>query len=133
MKYLSILRYVFLGLSALIVLLWFIGVSSDVDGMMYWMYFMLAITIACALLFPLLNLVKDPKSAMRSMIGLLIVAVVFFIAYSASDTTPVVTPGNVFDNPTELKLSDTGLYTTYVVFGAAILSVLFTEIYNFFK
>lgn len=133
MKYLSYLKYAFLVISALVVILYFVGVASDVDGMLYWAYILLGLTIAAAIILPAVNLAKNPKGALRSLIGLAVIVIVAGVAYALSDSAPIITAANTYDNPTELKLSDMGLYVTYTALGVAVLSIVVSEIYNVFK
>ena len=107
--------------------------QPDVDAMLRWTYAMVGIATLCAVLFPIINIAQNPKSAIRSLIGLAIVAVVVLIAYSLSDATPVYTPSNNYTNAMELRLSDTGLITTYFALGIAVLSIVVTEVYKLFK
>ncbi|MFI3262773.1 MAG: hypothetical protein R3Y26_07675 [Rikenellaceae bacterium] len=137
MKYLSILRYALTIVSIVIVMLPFIqggGETTDVDTMLNWTYGLVFFTIAAVIVLPLLNIAKNPKAAVRSLVGILIVGVIFAIAYSLSSSTPIeVSASKVYDNPLELKLSDTGLFMTYAAFGLSILSIFFGEVYKLFK
>lgn len=139
MKYLSIIRIVLIVISVAIVAAAFLTQGSapepNVDAMLRWTYAMVGIATLSAVLLPLVNIAKNPKSAVRSLIGLAIVAVVVLIAYALSDATPVYTPGNAegYTDALELRLSDTGLITTYIALGIAIASIVVTEVYNLFK
>ena len=132
MKYLSIIRYVFLAISVLTVLLFFVGVS-DVDLMLNWAYILLGLTIAVSILFPAANLAKNPQGAIRSLVGLAIVVVVLGISYAMASDAVIVTPVNTFDDPMALKLSDMGLFATYIALGVAILASIIGEVSNIFK
>lgn len=105
----------------------------EVDTMLRWTYVMLGLSAVCVVVLPLFNLAKNPKSALRSLMGLGIVAIVVIIAYSLSSSADIVTATKTYNNAMELKLSDTGLYTTYVAFAVAVLSILVTEVYKLFK
>ncbi|MDE6183052.1 MAG: hypothetical protein K2F53_01350 [Rikenellaceae bacterium] len=137
MKYLSIIRIALIVISVLIVAIPFFSQGSEpqpeVDMMRRWTYAMIGMALAAVVVLPIFNIAKNPKSAVRSLIGLAIVAVIVLIAYALSDATPVSTPSNTYVNPTELRLSDTGLITTYIAFGIAILSIVVTEVYKLFK
>lgn len=137
MKYLSIIRYVLILVSVLVVVVPFIQGSStniDVDTMLRWTYLLVGLTLATIIVMPIFNLAKNPKASVRSLIGLLIVGVAFAIAYSLSSSEPIeATAIKIYDNPLELKLSDTGLFMSYVAFGLAIISILFGEVYKLFK
>ncbi len=134
MKYLSILRYVLLIASVVVVAQGFTGAEIVVDTMLNWAYILMGITAVLSVGMPLINLAKNPAAAVRSLIGVAIVAVVLVVTYNLSDATPITTAtGDVFDNELELRLSDTGLYTTYFAFGVCVLSIIVLEIYNMFK
>ncbi len=139
MKYLSIIRIVLIVISVVVVAVPFMTQGSapqpEVDTMLRWTYAMVGLGLASVILLPLFNVAKNPKSAIRSLIGLAIVAVVVLVAYSLSDATPIYTPGNPegYTDAMELKLSDTGLITTYIALGVAVLSIVVTEAYKLFK
>lgn len=123
-----------LFVSVLIVVLFFTGSDPDnVDPLFFWTYSLLGLSIATAVLLPTINLAQNPKGALRSIMGVVVVLVVLAIAYGMSDGTPVVTATDTYDNVAELRLSDTGLYTTYIALGAAFFSIIALEAYNMFK
>ncbi|MFI3267515.1 MAG: hypothetical protein R3Y51_02235 [Rikenellaceae bacterium] len=110
------------------------GEVTDVDTMLNWTYGLLGLTIVAVVVLPLFNLAKNPKAALRSLVGILVVGIVFAIAYSLSSDAPIeVSAAKVYSDPAELKLSDTGLFMTYAAFGVAIISILFGEVYKLFK
>ncbi len=137
MKYLSIIRYLFIAISVLVVVLAFAlspaGADPNVDMMLRWMYVLLGLSVASAILAPLFSIARNPKSAVRSIIGLVVIVLVAIIAYNLSSDEPVQAATKIYDDPMELRLSDMGLFTTYVVFACAIISIVVTEIINAFK
>lgn len=133
MKYLSIVRYLFLAISVLAVGSYFVGVA-DVDAMLYWAYVLLGLTVASVIILPLLNVISNPKGAASSLLGLVIVAAVLGVTYSMASDAPIVnSAGGFFEDSLELKLSDMGLYTTYFTMATTILIVVGGEIRNIFK
>lgn len=134
-KLLSIFKYVLLAISALTILsIFFLGEDGGTNVMLVWTYILLGLTLAAALVFPLINLVQNPKAAMRSLIGLGVMIVVLAVSYAMSNTDPVVnSAGGFFTDPSELIVTDMGLYTTYIALGAAILAVVFGEVRNSIK
>ena len=104
--------------------------------LMYWAYFLFALACFFAVLFPLISVVKNPKGAIKVLGIVAAMVIVAFVAYSVADTTPIQgtssTPNPDFSNPTVLSLSDMGLYTTYVLFGVALLAVVFSTVKGFF-
>ena len=137
MKYLSIIRYLFIIVSVLVVVLAFAlspaGADPDVDMMLRWTYILLGLAVGAAVLAPLFSIARNPKSAVRSLLGLVLVVIIVAISYSLSSDEPVQAATKVYDNATELRLSDTGLFTTYVAFALAIVTIVVTEIINVFK
>ena len=140
MKVLSIVKYLLLAVSVVLavgVMFSAEGTSSQsmfLDAVLYWSYGLVGATILGAIIFPLVNLIKNPKGAMRSLLGLALLVVVLCVGFALSSAEPVVTAANhVFDNVLELRLSDVGLYTIYIVFAASILTIVVTEIVNVIK
>ena len=134
MKYLPIIKYVLFGLSAALVPLFLLMGEASVGTMLVWAYILLGITIVVALLMPLITLIRNPKGALRSLIGLGIVVVVMGVCFALSSAEPVADSTGVhFDDPLTLRLSDTGLYAAYAALAAAVLAILFVELRNAFK
>ncbi|MCC8035157.1 MAG: hypothetical protein LIO77_04385 [Rikenellaceae bacterium] len=133
-KILSLIKYVLLAISVVALIFVFVRGEGGVPMILNWAYVLFIIAVAITILFPLFNIATNPRGAMRSLIGLLVVVVVLGIAYAMSSTEPVTnSAGGFFTNPTELKISDTGLITTYIALGVAFLVVIFGEIRNSFK
>lgn len=135
MKYISLITYVLGGISVLLVGLFMFNTSSDLllDILMWWSYALVGIAVLVTLILPLINTIQNPKNAMRSVIGIAGVAVIVGIAFLFSSGETITTAVTVYDNELVLKLSDTGLYTTYVAFAAAIISVVAGEVSKTFK
>lgn len=104
--------------------------------LMIWAYILFALACFFAILFPLIGVVKNPKGALKIMGIVAAMALVAGISYSMADTTPIIgtssTPNPDFSSPAVLSLSDMGLFTTYVLFGLAIASVLFSSVKGLF-
>lgn len=109
-------------------------VTGGLDFLFTWSFAMIVITIVSALMMPLFGILQNPKSAVRSLIGLGIIVVMFLVAYAMADTTPItLASGEVRDDLFELKFSDMALYSTYFAFAGVILTIVGTEIYKIFK
>lgn len=136
MKYISFIKYALLIISAILVILFMVGALGEdaaVTAMLDWMYVLLALGVATAIFMPVINIIQDPKKSVRSLMGLAIVAVVLIVAYAFASDAPVVTATKVFDNPIELKFTDTSLYAMYAALAAAVASILVGELTNLFK
>lgn len=134
MKYLPILKYALVGLSALFVIVYLFFLNEqDIDFLLRWTYFLLIAAAALAFLFPVVNIIQNPKGSARSMVGFLIVAVVLGVSYALGSSEPVVTVVDNFDDPLTLKLADTGLFAMYASLIGAIVVAVGGEIIRVFK
>lgn len=97
-------------------------------------YVALGLCIILALLFPVINIVSQPKNAVRVLIGIGALVVIGIIAYSFAS--------NEFTELQlrALKISEAGsrvvgaaLIGTYIIAGASILAILYAEVSNFIK
>lgn len=132
MKYLPILKYALLLLSVAAIILGM--VADSIDLMLVWSYALIFLTIGLTIIMPLIGLLQDPKAALRSMIGLGAIVLVFGVSYALSSAEPIkLASGAMMDNVTALRFSDTALYAMYISFSAVIVSILGSEIYKSFK
>ncbi len=100
-----------------------------------WGYVLFGIAVVAALAFPIIRLLTRPKEAMKSFIGVAVIAVLVLIAYSMSDGTPLnligyTGPDNV---PNTLIWTDTIIYTMYFLFAGAFLAIVGGELYRRFR
>jgi hypothetical protein len=78
----------------------------------------------CALFaigIPLVQSFGDPKSLLKSGLGVLGIVVIFLVSYGLADDTGDTTAATA-------KLVGAGLITTYFCFFAAIIGIVYTEI-----
>lgn len=134
-KALSLLQYVLIGISTLsVATLLFMSEDAAVGLMLTWAYILSGLTIVFTIVMPMVNLIKNPQGALSSLVGLAIIAVVLGLSYALASDMPIVnSAGGFFENSLELKLSDTGLFATYVAMAVAIVVVIGGEIRNSFK
>jgi hypothetical protein len=109
--------------------------GSSLEYFIYWGYFLLIAAAGFALIFPLVKMVINPKSAVKAFIGIVIFAIVIFISYSFADDAVMKIPGynGPANVPETLKLTGTGIFTMYIMMALAIFSILYTEIVGLFK
>ncbi len=145
-KIITISLYVLMGVSVLLMLIFYFG--TDVPGtadtpmrepvvtetILIWAYILVGLAIFAALIFPAIRMVTNPKNAKKTLIGLVGVAAIVFIAwqFSSDEVLPLATenPDNV---PHVLKMAGTQLGTMYILLALAILSIFYTEIRNIFR
>ncbi|RXQ89819.1 hypothetical protein EO244_13630 [Ancylomarina salipaludis] len=137
-KYLNILTYVMLGLTVVFVAMFYFGGEVPnaayptpvyTDSLIYWAKALFYITVGLSILFPVLQIISDPKGAIKGLIGLAGLGVIILIAYSLSDGTLLNLPGYTGgdNNEGSLKFADTVLYTMYILGVGAIVSIVVTE------
>lgn len=107
---------------------------ADCEWMMWWMYGIVVIGVIAALISPVKNLFTSPKSALTTLVGLVVAALVIGGCWMISSAAPVPnSAGGFFEDVFDLKFTDTILYVTYLVGGISILSILVGEIRSAIK
>ncbi len=111
-------------------------VYYSTDIALVWSYILVFITALLAIVFPLIHMFSNPSTMIRTLIILVVIAVVVGGAYMLGSQTPLDIPGyQGTDNsdPHTLKLVDMGLISTYFILGLTMLSILYSEIAKYFK
>ena len=102
---------------------------TNTPALMYLMYGMFALCVAVTVIAALIQfgsaLKDNPKAALISFMGLILLAVVLIITYNmGSDETMMLGGGVTYDNKFLLKLTDMFLYSTYVLLIVAAIGTL---------
>jgi hypothetical protein len=143
----SITLYVIIGITAILILLFFAGgyVSGtkgtnlaeplNTDYILIWNAALLVIAIILTIVFTVLSLLMNPKRALRSLIILGVVAIIIFISYQFASGEPLkLVNYNGPDNiASTLKIVDTGLFLSYFLLIIAFGAILYFEISQAFK
>ena len=118
-------------LYGIIVILALIGWFGNKAGLALGVgYALIGISIAMVLIFSILTLIEAPKKSIRSLIGFAAIIVIFLIAYFAASD---VSLSKEVVSATYTKLVGGSLTLLYIVGGFAIVSILVSEVYSFFK
>ena len=93
------------------------------------MYGMFAVTVIATLVGAIAQfggaLKDNPKGAIKSLIGLILLIVLLIVTYNiGSSETVIMGGGTEYTNVTMLKVTDMLLYSTYVLFGLAAIGTL---------
>lgn len=88
------------------------------------LWIVLGVAVVSVVAFSIIEVVKDPSKLKKVVINLVIVGAIFGIAYSLSSDTPVTFVSGETSTAEEAKWTDVGLYTFYIMFGMAALSVV---------
>jgi len=138
----KILNYFLIALfvaSAAFALVFYFG--GEVEGAAYptpiytdpfinWAIFLLFAATAVTIVFEAVSLILRPQNALRTLMSIGILAVIVIISYNLADATPLVLPGyEGADNvPSMLVMSDMLLFSTYILVGVLLVSIIVTEI-----
>lgn len=132
-KIFSIILYALLGVSALLSVLFFVDVVSE-GILINWCYFLLGIATLTAVIFPIIGMTQNPKSAKNALIGVVGLVAVIAIAYALAGGEEVYNSNAIMlaDSSTS-KLSEAGLISFYILGAGAIGVIIFSEIAKIFK
>jgi len=106
------------------------------DIALMWAYILVLITLIAAIAFPLVAVISNPKALVRLLIVLAGFAVLVVVSYLlASDTAIEIIgyDGTGNSDPGTLKMVDTVLFLTYMLFGLAVGSILYAIVSKAFK
>lgn len=109
--------------------------GSATDMSIIWTAILLFVAVLLAVVSTVFATATDTKSLVKMGIGLVAAVVIIGIFWSISDDTPLNLVGYEGDQNQGawLKVSDTGIFTTYLCLGGAVLSIVVTEIYQLFR
>ncbi|MBE9517036.1 MAG: hypothetical protein IMY68_00660, partial [Bacteroidetes bacterium] len=99
-------------------------------------YILVLLTAIAAIVFPLIAVISHPKALIRLLIVLAGAAVLVVVSYVLSNDKPIdiigyTGTGNT--DPGTLKMIDTVLFITYMLFGLALGSILYAIVSRAFK
>ena len=99
--------------------------NAPVDNMLYCAYAFAAIAILAVVIgVVVIGGMNNPKSLLKLVLGLVAIAAVVAVAYVLAPGTPAVGYIGPEVPAGTLKLTDTILNLTYLLFGASILSLV---------
>ena len=103
------------------------------DIFLYLGYTLVLLAAVAAVILPLINALGNPQSLLKSGAGLLLVVVLYFVAYAFSGSE-VTQEYSKFDVGPELsKIVGGTLIMAYLLLGFAIIGIVFTEFNKIFK
>ena len=136
MKLAKYLKWILLGISAILLVVFFLlphSTVSDpmVDTYIIWAYILVAIALVLVLAFLLISVSKSKKSLI-TFLALIVGAVVLVaVCWLLAPGGEVAT--NADYTPKVSKFSDAALYVTYAMVAASILAIIWSAISNAIK
>jgi hypothetical protein len=141
-KILRILLIILLAISAVLAVI-FYGGGEDISGnpaytniFILWAYILTGLSVGLALIFPIIQMITNPKNAKKGLVGIVALAVFVAIAYgvSSSEILGITNPDLIqYDVPSTLKYAGTMINSIYILAAIAILSMIYTEVAKIFK
>ena len=105
--------------------------NGTVDPLLFWAYIVLGIALVSVICVGLyVTAITNPKGLVKIGIAVVAAAVLFGVCYLLASGAPAIGySGTKLPTATELKMTDTILNLAYLVGGAAILSIIVSEVY----
>ena len=105
--------------------------NGTVDPLLYWAYIVLGIALVSVICVGLyVTATTNPKGLIKIGVAVVAAAVLFGVCYLVASGAPAVGySGAKLPSASELKMTDTILNLAYLVGGAAILSIIFGEVW----
>jgi len=143
-KILSIVEIVLFAVSVILIVSLFRsidtpGMDAWVNTNLSWAYVLFGFATVAALLFSIFQTFHDKKSAMKGLSALGLLAVVVLISYSLATSAIPQFYGvekfvqNGVLTPTSSQWIGASLYVMYILFGGAILSIVYSSLSRIWK
>lgn len=95
-----------------------------------WALVLLIVCAVTAVAFPVVNMIANPKSAIKTIIALAVVAVIFGISYAmSSGALDSMAPTLVESDESTRLWSGAGLNALYITLTLTIVAVIASEVY----
>lgn len=149
----QILAYILGLLSALIVVMIYAGGNAEslevggdlltvpkyTDTLLYWSYFLVGLVVVITLLLVIIgfikNLISSPATAFKSLIPIVIFALIFIIAWSMGSAEKISIIG--YDGTDNVgfwaQFTDMVIYAIYALFAAVAITIVGSRIYTSLK
>lgn len=101
---------------------------DSIDIGLYIMFAFFFVAVAAAIILPLINAIKSPAGLGKSLAGIAVLVVLFLISYALADGSVTTRYTVLGVNESSSKLIGAGLIMFYIVFVAAVIGVIFSEI-----
>ncbi|PLX15596.1 MAG: hypothetical protein C0597_08710 [Marinilabiliales bacterium] len=150
-KILRIVLIVLFSISALITLFYYAGGKDTIElaaggkietypkftnVLIIWAYILTGLAVGFTVIFPIVQMITNPKNAKKGLLGIVALVVVLAIAYvlSSSDLLGITKPELVkFDTPSTVKYAGMMINSIYILAVIAIGSMVYTEASKIFK
>ncbi len=125
--------YLLLLLSVIPGVLFYTG-AVDTDVFLNWGKFMLIAGVAIIIIAPVFTFINNPQNLVKMLISVVLFVVIIGLSYTfATNQLSALQLEEYGITPETSRLVGMGLIATYITFGLAIFSILFSMIIKPFK
>jgi len=141
-KILRISLIILLAVSAFICILFYVGGENLIGQPRFtnlyiiWAYALTGLAAGFTVIFPVIQMITNPKNAKKSLLGVLALAVIIVISYAlaSGELLGIIDPELIkYDVPSTLKYAGMMLNSIYLLAGLAIITMIYSEISKIFK
>lgn len=100
---------------------------------LYFSYFLFAIALIAGIVLPLIKSIQSPKELLKSAAGVVVLVVVFLVAYSISGDEVTINTASYGVTPGSSKLIGGGLITLYIIFLVATAGLVYSMVNSALK
>ena len=107
--------------------------GGSLNGALWITYILVVLSAASAVIFGLINVIRNPKKNLGAVLGVVAMIVLFAVAYAgfADDSVPLKFQSTV--SGTISKMAGAGLITLYVVTLLTLVAVVYAEVSKLLK
>lgn len=135
-RILKIVNYTLLSICAIMAIIFYVELNGNTDSftstIMYWCYILLVIGIVLAIVFPIIQMAKNPKKAKNALIGIALLVIVFAISYAIADAKVLPSYAKMA-SPSVAKWVSGGIICFYIMAVLSIAAVIYAEVSKLFK
>ncbi|MGJ3237019.1 hypothetical protein [Marivirga sp.] len=99
-----------------------------VDIMLYGSYLLVIVAALGAIVLPLINALDNPKSLIKSALGIVIIGAIYLISWGVSGDEVTARYIKFDITSTSSQVIGGVLITTYLLMGIAVISIIYSEI-----
>ena len=98
-------------------------------------YILIVGAILVTLGFAVFSLIQNPKGAVKTLIGIAVLAAILLIAYSLSSSEPLMDPidGTLKASGSTVQWSGAAIYCGMIALGVGALTFIVSEVTSFFR
>jgi len=100
---------------------------------LYFSYILFAVALIAGIVLPLIKSIQSPKEMIKSAAGVVLVVVVFLIAYGLSGDEVTLSTASYGVTPSSSKLIGGGLITLYIIFFVAVIGLVYSMVNSALK